>query len=400
MRILYHHRTLSKDGQDVHITEMIEALTRRGHEVIVVAPKRRGGALPRDSSRLRRVLPRWLAELMELGYSVPAFVRLWRAWRQHRPDMFYERYNLFLLSGIWLKALSGIPMLLEVNAPIATERGQHGGLSWPALARWSERRVWRNSDMLLPVTAVLAQHLRSAGVPRRPIQVIANGVALHRLAALPQGDEERLRMGLQDKLVLGFAGFIRPWHGLPGVLEAMALLPEQPSLHLLVVGDGPGRSALEERARQLGMTDRLTITGVVPRDSVWSHVAAFDIALQPHAVEYASPLKLFDYMALGRAIIAPDQANIREVLTDGQDALLFDPADPANLGRAIQRLAQDPGLRHRLGSQAVRTIARGGYNWDANAAKVEAIALALIAARRVDDSAARRTAHPSSDRQR
>jgi glycosyltransferase involved in cell wall biosynthesis len=291
-------------------------------------------------------------------------------------------------------------MLLEVNAPIASERAQHGGLSWPALARWSERRVWRNSDMLLPVTSVLAQHLRSAGVPRRPIQVIANGVALHRLAAQPQADEERRRLGLQGKLVLGFAGFIRSWHGLPGVLEAMALLPQQKLLHLLVVGDGPGRPALEERARQLGMTDRLTITGVVPRDSVWSHVATFDIALQPHAVEYASPLKLFDYMALGRAIIAPDQPNIREVLTDGQDALLFDPADPASLGGAIQRLAHDPCLRHELGQQAVRTIVRGGYSWDANAAKVEAIALALIATRQGGDIAARRAALSSSDHQR
>jgi len=392
MKILYHHRTLSKDGQDVHIQEMIAALTRRGHEVILVAPpasRSRATGSNDSSSRLRRLLPRAVAELLELGYSIPAYLRLLRAWRKHRPDILYERYNLHLLSGIWLKAHTGIPMLLEVNAPLRQERDGHGGLTWLALARWTERRIWRGSDALLPVTSVLAGHLKAADVPAERIHVIANGVDSRRFSAAPESDAMRRELGLEGRLILGFTGFVRPWHGLTRVVEAMAALRDRSDLHLLVVGDGPGRKELEDRAQVLGLTDRLTILGIVDRDKVGAYVATFDIALQPHVVAYASPLKLFEYMAMGRAIIAPDQANIREVLRHERDALLFDPNQPLSFQAAITRLCADPDLRKRLGEGAARRIGQGRFTWNDNAARVEEIAETLL------DSARRGVAGPA-----
>ena len=384
MKILYHHRTLSQDGQDVHIQEMIAALRRRGHEVILVEPTKPRSSTSStggSSSRLRRLLPKRLSEILELAYSVPAYFRLLSAWRRHRPDILYERYNLFLLSGVWLKAQTGIPMLLEVNAPLYEERRTHGGLSWPKLARWTETKAWRRADALLPVTHVLASHLQNAGAPEDRIHVIANGVDAERFPPDIKGNAMRRELNLEKKLVLGFTGFIRPWHGLARVVEVIASLRERSDLHLLVVGDGPGRSEIEERARALGVAERVTIVGTVPRDRVASYVATFDIALQPHVVSYASPLKLFEYMALGRAIVAIDQPNIREVLSHDSDALLFDPRDPTAFPAAIARLCNDPDLRIRLGLEAARTIERRGFRWIDNAAKVEKIARGLIGPR-------------------
>jgi glycosyltransferase involved in cell wall biosynthesis len=117
----------------------------------------------------------------------------------------------------------------------------------------------------------------------------------------------------------------------------------------------------------------LTCLGLVDRDRIAGHVAAFDIALQPQVVAYASPLKLFEYMALGRAIVAPDQANIREVLTDGENALLFRPGDPAHFAAQIVRLCADQALRRRLGDAASATIDTRGYTWDDNARRVAAL---------------------------
>jgi glycosyltransferase involved in cell wall biosynthesis len=99
-------------------------------------------------------------------------------------------------------------------------------------------------------------------------------------------------------------------------------------------------------------------------------VAGFAIALQPRAVAYASPLKIFDYMAAGRAIVAPDQPNIREILTNGETALLFDPADPDAVWRAVLRLAGDVTLRARLGAAARAEIERRRYTWAGNAARL------------------------------
>ena len=107
---------------------------------------------------------------------------------------------------------------------------------------------------------------------------------------------------------------MRDWNGLEPVIDQLARTDGQ-RWFLLVVGDGPARAALEERARDLGVATRVRFTGVVRREEIPALVSAFDIALQPAANPYASPLKLFEYLALGRAIVAPDQPNIREVLT-------------------------------------------------------------------------------------
>ena len=141
---------------------------------------------------------------------------------------------------------------------------------------------------------------------------------------------------------------------------------------LVVAGDGPGLAELEAQARRAGLGERVRCLGVVGRDRMAECIAAFDIALQPRVVEYASPLKLFEYMALGRAIIAPDQANIREVLRDGDNALLFRPGDPAHFQARLRLLATDAPLRRRLGRAASQTIDDRGLTWDANARRVVA----------------------------
>ena len=99
-------------------------------------------------------------------------------------------------------------------------------------------------------------------------------------------------------------------------------------------------------------------------------VAGFDIALQPRSVDYASPLKIFDYMAAGRAIVAPDQPNIREVLQDGRTALLFDPARPDAMWEAVARLLEDRGLRARLGQAARAELEARDYTWRGNAKRI------------------------------
>jgi len=371
MKILYHHRTRSKDGQSVHIDEMIGALRALGHEVIVVAPpSAAGSAFGSDAgfvTWLKRLLPRFVYELMELAYSLAAYRRLAQAVERHRPDCLYERYNLFLPAGVWIKRRYGIPMLLEINSPIFEERAEYDGLALRRLARWSQRYAWRAADYVLPVTAVLADIVASYGVERARIVVIPNGINAARFGDLHDLQGAKRALGLHDALVLGFTGFVRDWHGLDKVIAMMADGAALAHCHLLVVGDGPARTGLEKQARALGIAARVTFTGVVQRDDVARHVAAFDIALQPAVVAYASPLKLFEYLALGKAIVAPAQANIAEILTDEDNALLFDPLDPNGLPAALDRLCADAALRQRLAGKARATIVEQGLTWDANA---------------------------------
>jgi glycosyltransferase involved in cell wall biosynthesis len=192
-----------------------------------------------------------------------------------------------------------------------------------------------------------------------------------------QANAIRRRFGIgPNDVVLGFAGFVRAWHGVEWAVDALAGLP--PDAHLLVVGNGPALPSLRARAIERGVAERVHFTGRVPHAEIAAHMRAFDVALQPAAVAYASPMKLFEYMALKRAIIAPDQPNIREVLVNGYSALLFKPENQASFTSAVARLYHDSILRRHVGAGARRAVETTPFTWTSNANRIEALARDLI----------------------
>jgi glycosyltransferase involved in cell wall biosynthesis len=382
VRILFHHRIASRDGQAVHIEEMIAALRRQGHETILVGPPgllaTGFGGSNAVVDRIKRNIPAALFEVLEVGYSAKAFLRLYAAVRAQRPDIIYERFSLFLFAGIWVRRLTGIPVLLEVNSPLYEERRQNDGLRLHRLGSWAQRTLWNSVDHVLPVTGVLAQTVAEYGVPASRITVIPNGINPERFGAIADIAAAKAALGLPPRLTLGFTGFIRGWNAVHRLLDFAAAHREKFDIQVLVVGDGPARPSLQAHAAARGVADRLTITGIVGRDDIARHVCAFDIAVLPGLTPYSSPLKLFEYLQLGRAIAAPDSANIREILSDGHDALLFDPANDGTLEAVLLRLCEDTALRARLGEAARATITEKSLTWDRNAERVAAIAETAI----------------------
>ncbi len=389
MKILYHHRTTASDGSAVHIDGLTSALRALGAEVVMIEPAvaRRGSAGVRDSSSasLRRRIPKWLHEVLELGYNVPEWVRLQTAIVRHRPDLIYERNNLYLLSGIIAARISRVPIIEEVNSPLFIERSSNDGIALPWLARRSELWVWRRADAVIAVTRVLADIVAGAGRDGNSIAVMPNGVDRKLFASDRIEREAKRKLVLEGKTVLGFTGFVRHWNGLEQIVDMLPRL--RADTVLLIVGDGPGRPALERRARAAGVDARVIFTGIVARDAVPALISAFDIALQPAANPYASPLKLIEYLALGRVVLAPDQPNLREVLTHGANAWLFDPNEPGALERALKRLLDDSDVRQRLALAAPLTIRERQLTWERNAERVLALARQLSARQPVERAA-------------
>lgn len=377
MKILYHHRIRSKDGQYVHVEELIAAFERLGHEIRVVGPSRLNkeefGSESTFLSWARQRIPMWIYELMEFGYSFLDYCRLMLAVFQFRPDVIYERFNLFFPSGIWVSRLTGIPLFLEVNAPLFEERQANSGIALTGLARWSQSYVWTGATKCLPVSNVLANYLRRTGVDDDRIAVVPNGINEEKFLgnANPVVATEALPATWENSIVMGFVGFVRSWHGLEKVIELLADKDVAAlRVTLLVVGDGPARADLELLAARLEIRDKVLFTGLVFRDEIQSYVRLFDIALQPSVVKYASPLKIFEYMALRRAIIAPSVPNIREILTNEKDALLFEETDQQSLKEAVLRLGADPSLRSELGKAAYKTLTARDYTWSGNARRI------------------------------
>jgi glycosyltransferase involved in cell wall biosynthesis len=377
LKILYHHRIRSKDGQAVHLEELIAALRGLGHEVLLVGPtafaRASFGHDPKFLALAKRLIPNLIYELLEIGYNVPARLRLRRACKSFAPDVIYERYNLYLTAGIACARRLGLPLLLEVNAPLSRERASFGGLGFPRLAKRLERRIWRSADFVLPVTGVLAGEIVADGVSPERIVLIPNAIDPAKFAPEENSETAKRKLNMSGKLVLGFTGFVRDWHGMDSILRLLARADVPANLHLLIVGDGPAIPDLMAQSRELGIADRVTFAGLIGREELPLFVSAFDIALLPKCVAYCSPLKLFEYMASGKAIVAPDQANIREIVASGESALLFDRDSPDDMSSAVLRLANDVEFRARLGCAAQALVGSRGYTWRRNAERVTAL---------------------------
>jgi glycosyltransferase involved in cell wall biosynthesis len=382
-RILYHHRTQALDGQRVHIKAIQHALTALGHEVIEVAPLpaiEKAGVVPvrtwqrRLLHRAATGVPKALYEALELAYNLVGYRALSTAIRRVKPDFIYERYAMNTVAGVWSSKRHNIPLLLEVNAPLVEEKRRLGQLFFHRLSERLERYTFVGATRVLAVTGVLADMVRrSADIAAERVRVVHNGVDPASVSTRVTA-RESVRSNLtyfHDEIVIGAVGFFREWHGIDALLRAFALQHGSwPSTRILLVGDGPAIPALKQLAADLGVANHVTFVGAVPHDDVPIYLAAMDIVVISRAVDYASPLKLFEYMAAGKALVAPRQPNLLEVLTENRDALCFEPEREDELARVLTRMIQNPGLRNSLGAAARATIARRQLTWAGNAERI------------------------------
>ena len=374
MKILYHHRIASKDGQYIHLSAIVRELTKLGHDVILCGPniaeagQMGGGKVWVDW--LKRTIPQAIYELIECGYNLYDFMRLAVVILKHQPDVIYERHNLYFVSGIWAQKIFRRPLLLEVNAPLYQERKQFNTIALDRLAQWSEHYVWKNADCVLPVTKVLAGIIKSEVRPKA-LEVIHNGVSLDELVVTSSAEEMRRQYGLTNQIILGFVGFVRDWHRLELIIDYISRRPTM-SLVLMIVGEGPDCERLIQYAKDCGVESQLIMAGVVQRQQMANHINVFDVALQSAVTAYASPLKLFEYLALGKVVVAPDMPNIREIVSDNHNGILFDVDSLSSLNHALDG-ALDEERQRVLSTAARETIMKQKFLWSDNANRIEAL---------------------------
>jgi glycosyltransferase involved in cell wall biosynthesis len=376
VRILYHHRTQLEDAQGIHIQEIVKAFRELGHQVEMVALVRGSGRQEQDQRRkpwrwIAERVPTWIYELMEIAYNLYGFIALVQKVQRFRPHLIYERYSLNTFCGVIVARLFGIPHVLEVNSPLCLEQKRLGKLAFHWLASHTERWICSNSTHTIVVSEVLKQILQRQGVPSTKLLVMINGINPLEFRPEISGDAVREKYGLRDALVIGFVGWFRSWHGLDMLLESMVQWQlEKSPIRLLLVGDGPAYSQLREYAEANHLLPFVIFTGSIERAEMANHIAAMDVTIQPKANEYACPMKILEYMAMGRCIVAPKQPNIQEVLYDGVNASLFSPESPKHFTEALQRVLEDAPLRQTLGRAAYQTVFNRGLLWSENAKRV------------------------------
>jgi glycosyltransferase involved in cell wall biosynthesis len=276
----------------------------------------------------------------------------------------WQRHELFQTAGLDLAEALHVPSALFVPATHVWEAEQWGvhRPGWRGLAeRYGESPALRRADVVACGTDLVAQQAARLGARSQAIIVTPTGVDLDVFAQQPDPARVRARLGLTGRFVVGWVGSFRSFHALEQAIDAFEGLPDA---SLLLVGDGSERGRIEAMARARGVA--AVFTGTVPHSDLPELLAAMDVAIvlaaRGESFHY-SPLKLAEYLAAGRAIVAPNVPVLAARLASGVDAILIPPGDAGALATELRRLRDDPELRSRLGS-AAREAAAARWSWD------------------------------------
>jgi glycosyltransferase involved in cell wall biosynthesis len=285
-------------------------------------------------------------------------------WDGHDVAFVWQRHELFHDAGLDLALTLGVPSVLFVPAPLVWEAREWGVTrpGWTrAVERRGEQRALRRASLVAAGTDRVAEELDRLGVPEHRILVTPTGVDVEAFAPGVAGEPVRDLLGLRDRFVVGWVGSFRRFHALDQAIAAIAGLERTT---LLLVGDGPERSRIETLARTAGVD--VVCTGTVAHAHLPQYLAAMDVAVvvsAPTQEFHYSPLKLAEYLAAGKPVVAPAVRQIAQRLTDGADAVLVPPGDARALRDALRELRDDDARREGIG-RAARATAEREWSWD------------------------------------
>jgi glycosyltransferase involved in cell wall biosynthesis len=371
-------------GASIHIQEMVKAFAALGHDVNLIAT--RLGTPPGSfAAEVSKVLtgPQDAEALasgsggerlfkerryLELGRAVALDIE--RRHARQPFDFIYERYSLWSAAGVRATRKLGIPCIVEMNAPLLLEQRRYRQLVLETEAESIEREVFSGADEIHAVSDAVRNYAISRGASPGTTFVQPNGVNLSSFSP----DGEIAEVGNCIGPVIGFSGSLKPWHGLEDLLEAFLILQKSKGdCRLLIIGEGPMRGWIEGFTQGTRLRDRVTLTGWQPYEKLPSFIRRMDVAVAPYpSIDdfYFSPLKLFEYLACGRAVVASGIGQIAETIDNGRNGLLCRPSDPDHLAASIATLIENDAMRSSLGHEAAASMR--GRSWNDTAARIVA----------------------------
>lgn len=308
------------------------------------------------------------------------------------PYFVYQRSGLGDISGLRFARKKNRPFVLEYNGPEVWVAEKWGtGLDHSEDYQVIETELLRRADLVLAVSQPLVEEAIQRGADPSRVLLSPNAADDRRFHPSIDGTQARRRFDLQGFNVAMLVSSFGPWHGVETTLDAFAdLVQRRPDLgarsKLVLVGRGSGYDAARQRVQRLGLVDRVVFTGSVPAEATPGILAAADVLLSPQVhnrdgtLFFGSPTKLFEYMAMGKPIIASDLAQIGDILENEKTALLTEPGDASALSHALERVLANPSEFHSLGS-AARAVLEAEHTWGARIAELDA-ALERISAGR------------------
>ncbi|OAJ93272.1 glycosyltransferase family 4 protein [Vibrio bivalvicida] len=330
-------------GCSLHVQEVARAFTQTDIDVDFHVASI-GGECPKDLHQLdvhrikhAKISDRALREQADIQDNAAIMSQL----IQCEPyDFIYERYSLWSHAGMSYAASKGIPAILEVNAPLVEEQQKYRGLVDEQAARDITQQCFSSASLILAVSEQVADYVDTYPQAHDKVKVLPNGVNTERFIC---SSAER---SITDHLfTFGFVGTLKPWHGVDRLIEAFAIVHTHfPNTRLIIIGDGPMRQTLELQVAHLKLESSVEIVGMVAPSDMAEMYTQMDVGVAPYPSAenfYFSPLKIYEYMAAGLAVIASDIGQIPQIVTDHKTGLTCSSSSITSLIEAMEFLADN-----------------------------------------------------------
>lgn len=318
-------------------------------------------------------LPQIFFEGMEFLYNFYGYFQLKKALKRDNYDLIYERYALNTFFAAILSRRFGLPLVLEINDATVIERSRP--LILKRVSAAIEKWIFGRANLLITITNHFKQLIvDNHKVDPGKILVTPNAINPDRFRLDPLDRPNREReirdaFKIDSDFIAGCVGAFVPWHGLEFMLKSLHDIIEEYNVHILCVGDGPVRPDIEQLAIKLGIPHRLSFTGFIDAEEVPRFIDIMDMCLIPGSNHHCSPVKLFEYMAMGKPTVLPRYGPLLDTIVDGNQGLFFDPEDAAGFRDCVISLLKDEKLRFRLGKNANHTVYEK-HTWENNARRI------------------------------
>ncbi len=372
MKILYINYTRPGTGAWVHTLQFTSAMKALNPDMTVyplLLGRENESSISNAGSR-NRLSIRFRGMRLLAALFIRKIIEEARVLNNVKPDVVILRAGRYL-SSVLISRYKKIPVLLEINGSLVLENRlieNQYRLKSKLFWRLVEKKVLIMGSHLMVVSEPLRQHYINWGFTPEKITTVPNGVDTQIFHPNIDGQKVRKKFSLEGKIVIGFSGAFSAWHGLDFLFQMIQpLFKEKDDIVLLLIGRAKRDFTLPRLTE-----DRIIMTGFVPYEQMPEHLAAVDIFIAPYPrIEpfYFSPLKIFEAMATEKAVLASSQGQIRELITDGVDGLLYPPGDKAIFFRKLRLLIANTDLREKLGKRARRKIEQQ-FTWRHNAQSV------------------------------
>lgn len=330
-------------------------------------------------------------EVLALPYNKKSVKAILKIIEQEKPDFLFQQHHDFLYGGAMVKKKTGIPFLLHVDSIEYWVKKNWGKLYFGNLLKWAEEIQLDQCDGIFTVSQAVKDQLTGLGIDENKIIITPCGVDPQQFTPEIDGTQVRKKFNIEDKFVCGFTGTFGQWHGLDVIAKAMKYVVDKiPNAFFLLVGDGMLRADIEEIIKKDNMEKYSHITGIVNFRDVPKYMAACDVMLSPcvgnadDTAFFNSPVKMFEYISMGKPVVATNLGQQGEVIRDNYNGLHCEENSPEDLAEKIIQLYQDKELAGKLGKNG-RLDALNYHDWLYDAVRIIRGYENIINGRRVND---------------